>query len=238
MRRRKIKALIFDFDGTLVDASRAICVAFNNTLTSSGFRAFPESEVRRMIGRPLTRMFSEATRLSESSARMPSFIDEYRRHFRPISQAYSKALPGVPEMARLLMKRNTLGIATSRISDGAIHILEGLGLLECFTAIVGLEHVSNPKPHPEAVLKALDEIRAHPDEAAMVGDTVDDIVAGREAGLMTVGVTTGASTRQALEEAGADSVLDHMSELVEIVNGTPDLKQAPPNAGEGRNVDQ
>jgi phosphoglycolate phosphatase-like HAD superfamily hydrolase len=80
-----------------------------------------------------------------------------------------------------------------------------------------LEHVRQVKPHPEAVLSACAQLGVPPEQALMVGDTPDDMAAGRAAGASTIGVTTGAYDRAALLEAGAQEVLATLAELPSLV---------------------
>jgi phosphoglycolate phosphatase len=78
---------------------------------------------------------------------------------------------------------------------------------------VALEHVAKVKPDAEPVLKACAQLGVPPEQAVMVGDTPDDMRAGRAAGAMAVGVTTGAHSAAVLREAGAHAVLDSLAEL-------------------------
>ncbi|MEE8586729.1 MAG: HAD-IA family hydrolase [Acidobacteriota bacterium] len=213
-----VSAIVFDFDGTLIDASQAICHSFNGALRQRRYAEWPEDSIRRMIGRPLTEMFTEATGCTEAEE-IDSLIEAYREHFLPACVPGSRALPGTVDVIEHFSPRIPLAIATSRHSDGAVRILQGLGLMSHFSAIVGLEQVENPKPHPEPVIMALQRIEVRPQEAAMVGDTVDDIQAGKEAGALSIGVTSGAFSRQQLEKAGADFVLERISGLIGLLGG-------------------
>jgi phosphoglycolate phosphatase-like HAD superfamily hydrolase len=106
-----------------------------------------------------------------------------------------------------------LAIATHRSETGARQILQGFGLLDRFPVLVGLERIRRTKPDPEPVLLALRELGVEPASAAMVGDTPDDMRAGRAAGARTVGVTTGIHSRVTMENAGAEIVVDSLDEL-------------------------
>jgi phosphoglycolate phosphatase-like HAD superfamily hydrolase len=82
---------------------------------------------------------------------------------------------------------------------------------------VGREDVTRRKPHPEVVLRCLDELELEPGEAVYVGDSQIDIEAGRAAGLRTVGVLTGASSRETLVAASAEYILESAPELLELL---------------------
>lgn len=217
MRTSPIKALLFDFDGTLVDATRAISVSFQAALSGAGHAEFPAGALPRMIGRPLTEMFQKAVPEADAD-HIRELIDAYRLHFHPLSASHSRPLPGTRLIAAHFSRSHRLAIATSRTSDGAIRMLTAHGLGYYFEAVVGLEQVSRPKPHPEALYKALECLGCAPEEAVMVGDTPDDMAAGRRAGLIAIGVTSGAHDVSALRDAGADFVIDRICRLIDLIS--------------------
>lgn len=210
--RGSVDAVLFDFDGTLVDASEAICRAFDEALALRGREPFPHDEVRRMIGRPLRDMFAEA-HPGAGPDDLEAYVAGYREAFGPLAVPLSRPMPTAVETVDALAPRMRLGVVTTRASEGAVRILHALGLLDRFGTIVGLERVDRPKPAPEAVLVALEELGARAERAVMVGDTPDDVLAGRAAGTRTVGVTTGVFDAAALVEAGADHVIARLAEL-------------------------
>jgi phosphoglycolate phosphatase-like HAD superfamily hydrolase len=97
-------------------------------------------------------------------------------------------------------------------------MLHAFGLDTCFTTVVGIDRVRNGKPHPEPVLLALRELGVPGDQAVLVGDTVDDIVAAAASGVRAIGVTTGSSPREALLQAGAAHVVDRIDELLAAID--------------------
>ena len=214
--RPGVSAVLFDFDGTLVDASEAICRSFEAALLRHGQPAAPDEQVRAMIGRPLREMFGVVDPGATAEG-IEAYVDAYREAWTPLAVPLSKPLPGAPETVEALARLARLAVVTSRISSGAIHILEAMGLGVHFASIVGIERVERPKPHPEAIHLALRELGAPPSEAVMVGDTPDDVHAGRAAGCRAVGVTTGVFDSAALHEAGADRVIGSLSELPDLL---------------------
>jgi HAD superfamily hydrolase (TIGR01509 family) len=216
---RRVEAVVFDFDGTLVDATEAILHCLAESSRVFHVAELPRDDVLRMIGRPLREIFAAASPAS-SAGDIEACVAEYRRIFDRVCGTMSRPMPGAAEMLSLLSPRMRLGIATSRTSGGAARILTGLGLLKHFSAIVGIEEVAVYKPLPEPVIKTLELLGVAPASAAMVGDTPDDVLAGKAAGLLTVGVTTGAHGEKSLQEAGADHVIGGLGQLPPIV-GVP-----------------
>jgi pyrophosphatase PpaX len=210
------KAIIFDFDGTLVDASEAISRSFNFALRECGYPEIEESQIFRMIGAPLVEMFT--SRFPEAREdQIEHFVAEYRKVFLSNNLNLTRLLPGVVQVLSHYFPETRLAIATSRRSDGAIRILEKFGLRRYFPIIVGIEHVKDSKPHPEPIYRALEQLGTGPEDSVMVGDTRVDMIAGRRAELQTVGVTTGTSSETDLLDAGAHHVLNRLSDLIHIV---------------------
>ena len=219
-----IRAIVFDFDGTLVDASEVICASLNAILRDHSLPEQPTPWIRAQIGRPLREVFAHCDPRA-SQADIDAYIDEYRIVFRPLSRPMSRVIPGVPEALDTLPAEVRLGIATSRKVDGAAYILEGLGLLGRFGALVGIDEVTHVKPDPEPVLLALKLLGVAPHEAMMVGDTPDDVQAGIRAGATSVGVTTGAHRAGVLAEAGAHHVIGSMAHLPALVRAATEQPQ-------------
>jgi HAD superfamily hydrolase (TIGR01509 family) len=211
------EAVLFDFDGTLVDASDAICWSFNAVARERGLAEAPEAAIRAMIGRPLREIFITLLP-SVRDADLDGLVAEYRAVFGPRAVATSRLMPGAAAaVAALAAAGIALAVVTTRAADGAAAMLRAMGLGHHFATIVGLEHVARPKPHPEPVLRALETLGAAPERALMVGDTPDDVNAGRAAGASTIAVATGAYDSRALREAGADEVIAQLDELLPLL---------------------
>ncbi|MDA2934125.1 HAD family hydrolase [Acidobacteria bacterium AH-259-D05] len=216
MKMRKTQAIVFDFDGTLVDASEAICHAFNLALQRCNLPQMSPQDIRAMIGRPLVSMFKDVVK-GDCSVDIDNLIREYQQTFFSQSLPLTRLMPGTLETLAHFSPTVKLGIATSRRSDGAVRILDRFGLLRYFSAVVGIEHVEDSKPDPEPIHRTLQQLQVPADRAVMVGDTIDDMIAGKRAGLTTVGVTTGAHSRAELINAGADHVLTELLALVDLI---------------------
>jgi HAD superfamily hydrolase (TIGR01509 family) len=201
-----LDAVLFDLDGTLIDASEVICTSFNAALTRYGLDPLPVETVKLGIGRPLRELFSEEGK----DVSVDLLVEEYRRVFRELSPGRSRLLPGVKELLASLPKHQRLGVVTSRSSTGTIKILRDLALLDRFSVVVGVEDVPNGKPNPEPVLFALKKVAVQAHNSAFIGDTPYDMEAGSRAGTRTIGVTTGSHSRQQLLDAGADLVVNDL----------------------------
>jgi HAD superfamily hydrolase (TIGR01509 family) len=134
---------------------------------------------------------------------------------------------GCVDLLHALHARGTrLGIATS--SGRALPYLDHWGVRAVFDAIVGREDVRHRKPHPEVVLRCVEKLGLEPADAAYVGDSPIDIEAGRAAGVHTIGVLTGTSSREVLAAVGPDHLLESAVELLDLL---PDREEGQPGEG-------
>ncbi|MCL4366439.1 HAD-IA family hydrolase, partial [Patescibacteria group bacterium] len=102
---------------------------------------------------------------------------------------------------------------------GVCNILKSLkhvGILDYFDIVVGADDVNNPKPHQDHVLAALQKLGVEPENAYMVGDTDHDILAGKSAGVKTIGVTYG-WLGQDIKKYKPDYVIDDIEQLLKIL---------------------
>lgn len=208
-----LRAAIFDFDGTLFDATGAIVHAFNAALRAHGCPELPAERILPLIGRPLFEMFPALEPASQGD-RVKAFIAAYREAFGPVCVEMTRPLPGLTAALDALAGAGLrLAIATNRSEGGARAILRGFGMEHRFEVMVALEHVDRVKPHPEPVHKACAALGIPAEAAAMIGDTPDDMRAGRAAGAWTVGVETGVHPAAALDAAGAHIVIPTLESL-------------------------
>ncbi len=119
--------------------------------------------------------------------------------------------PGVEIVDHLAEAGVKLGIVTS--SERDLPFIRRWGIRHHFGAVIGREDVTRRKPHPEPIVRCLKLLALAPAAAVYVGDSLIDIHAAHAAGVRAVGVTTGTTRREPMEEAGADWVVDSLHEL-------------------------
>ena len=210
-----LAAAVFDFDGTLFDATGAIVHSFNAALRRHARPELPADSILRKIGRPLYEMFP-ALVPDIGGDEVDGYIAAYREAFWPVCVDMTRPLPELDSALSFLRRLGIrMAIATNRSARGARAILDGFGYASDFGIIIALEDVEHVKPHPQPVLRACAALGVDPRRTVMIGDTPDDILAGRAAGARAVGVLTGVHDRAALDGAGADAVLENLGRLPE-----------------------
>ena len=146
-------------------------------------------------------------------------VTTYRSIFDEIKEEYPPVL--FPELAETLEWLKGRGIvttiATSRNNASLAEFLSRLGLEEYFSYALGGQDTEQLKPDPQPVLKTLEDLNFRAEETLVIGDMWMDIEMGKGAGAYTCGVTYGNSDRETLLKAGADYVIDRMSEVKGIL---------------------
>jgi phosphoglycolate phosphatase len=203
-----IKAVSFDLDGTLIDATEAIVETFLHTFKVMGAPAPPTESIIRSIGYTLRDQFARLSELDPDEC-----VRVYRDYYQHIAVQKTYLLPGAREaLVQLHNAGLRLGFATSKKRDFAEASLENLQVLHFFEARIGPYEVAHPKPHPDALLKTMELLDVTPDELYFVGDTHFDVQAAQNAGVRCVCVTTGYNTREELEALEPEAVLDSILE--------------------------
>ena len=212
-----MKLIILDFDGTLADTRGLIVKTMQQTLDALGLEPRTDDECAAMIGLPLKQAFTHLLPMNDEMG--DRCAETYRRLFNENNAVYTvPAFPNVIETLHLLKEKGyTLTIASSRSHRSLMEFVEDMHLNEVIPYVLGADDVTQAKPHPEPVLKTLENFGCNPKDAWVVGDTWYDIEMGRRAGVRTCGVTYGNGSREELLNAGADYLIDDFGELMKVI---------------------
>lgn len=212
------KVIIFDFDGTLCDTRSNIIIAFRATMEHLGLDMRDEETCGATIGLTLRDGF-KSMYPEFDDAKIDYCVETYRQIFAERRKELMPDLfPGVKETLEALRKRGyRMTIATSRLTDSLMLFMRHHGIDHYFEYAVGSDSVTHHKPHPEPALKTLRELNIAPSEAIMVGAMPVDIAMAHNAGIRAIGVDYGNATREELEAAEADWIVDSITKILEII---------------------
>lgn len=206
-----IKLIIFDIDGTIVDAYTAIERSINFVLKKLGCPKTSMYVVRRAVGHG-DRNFIE-TFVDKKDAK-PA-LEMYRPHHEKALLRYSKVIPGARKLLHQLKRKGyKLAIASNRPPKFSKILLRHLDLLKYFDAVACAKDKSEIKPKPFLIPKILKQLKVKRDEALYVGDMAIDVQAGRNAGVKAVAVLGGSSSAAELRKAKPCSVIRDLSKLL------------------------
>ena len=215
-----IRLIIFDFDGTLGDTRRNIVTTMQMTIEELHLPNRSEEECAATIGLPLAGCFRTLFPDMQEEI-IPRCAETYRGFFNEnLKTIHPEAFPGVVETLAILHHKGfTLTIASSRSRNSLTELTQNMGIADYISYILGADDVKEAKPKPEPVLKTLADMHFDADEALVVGDMSVGILMGTNAGARTCGVTWGNGTREELEKAGANFIIDKMEDILAIVEG-------------------
>ncbi len=195
MRPSDIRLVIFDLDGTLVNAYAAITASFNAVMRAHGYPAQPAAVIRRAVGkgdRMLLKPFVGAGDLD----RMLSW---YRRHHARALRSKARLLPGAgATLATLKRQGYLLAIASNRPTRFSRILVRHLGIAPYFKAILCADKLKRGKPHPAILQQLMRRLKADTGSTVFVGDMQIDAETAHRAGVRAILVTTGSHTRSEL----------------------------------------
>lgn len=212
---RRVRAVLFDVDGTLVDSIPFLVDCFRHAARHALAVELEERDVLPLVGMPLVEMFRHVDPACHDEA-VQRCVDAYREAYYPSVATRSPIFPDavgvVDELKELGL---ALGVVSGKNAEGIRRILEPSGLFDRFDAVVGADHPGRGKPAPDHALAAAELLGVAAAEAVVVGDSLLDVEMGHAAGMATVGVTTGTTPRPELE-VRAHAVVDALVELRDL----------------------
>ena len=206
-----VKAVFLDIDGTLMDTNYLHIEAWAQAFEEVGARP-PRSRIHHQVGKGSDRLIPEFIEDRHKAARVSELHSEYYGKL----QERGHPLPGAKELISSLVERGyEVWLATSAEPEELEHHMQELGAEDNIAGVVSSDEAEESKPAPDIFGLALERAGVSPEEAVVVGDSIWDIEAAKEAGIRTAAVMTGgAFSRAELEEAGAYAVYEDCRELL------------------------
>ena len=215
------KAILFDYDGTIVDTNKLIVDSWNHMYKEYCGEILSEEDVKWTFGIPLREGIDRVMQMKgHSGYDLDKLIDIYRSF--QVSAWATEALlfEGVEQTLRALKDKGVLlGIVTSRVQKSLFEGLENYGILDLFGSIVCAESTPIHKPMPEPALICCRELGVQPEDALMVGDSVFDLQCGNAAGCDSCFVSWSFATslEKALSEGRPTMIVESPGQLLEYV---------------------
>jgi pyrophosphatase PpaX len=208
-----IKAVLFDFDGTLVDSLEAVRKFVNDVLGMYGYKAIDlEDFEKNYFSIPLKEIFKK---------RVPNVtqkeLDGMLKYSFKGYEKYIKLHDGAIELLERLSKKYILGIVTSRRTFSLELTLDEFKMHKYFKLLMPRESYENPKPHPESLLKALDKFKLKPEEAVYVGDNETDVKFAKAAGTKII-----IFSKHKIKEA--DYNVNSLTKVLDVISGLDGTK--------------
>jgi phosphoglycolate phosphatase len=213
-----IKAIIFDFDGTLAVLNIDFSLMRERIMALVNHFGIEEGSIRE---RYLLEMIDEVYPIlwEKDSSGAEEFYERAHQILHEVelkAAGEGKLILGTEAVLRMLRERRIkVGIVTRNCEEAVRKVFPDID--DYCDVFISRDSVEKVKPHPDHLNSALEALKVSGEEAVMVGDHIIDIQAGKKVGMKTVGVLTGRINREEFEKAGADYVLRDVSEIYPLL---------------------
>lgn len=207
------KAVLLDIDGTVLDAWDFVFDAVKHAVTAHKYSYPSDQHIRKaMGGKPLVEFYEALLPGSDTMK-----LAKSHRQFQADNPALIRPFPKTKKTLRDLKNKGFLIAAVSnRMRESLLFSLKQTEIIDYFDVVVSAEDVPSPKPHKDHLLTALQKLNVDPVNSYMVGDTEHDILAGKNAGVKTVGVTYGFLGPE-IKKYNPDYVIDDIEGLLTVL---------------------
>ena len=213
---------LFDLDGTLVDSAPDISHALDSALTSNSLPVVGEQIVRSYIGegskrlvhRAITRQYDGIANKNLYNQVSKAFLNNYAKNIFIKSKIYPKVKETLCELKN---RKIHLGCVTNTPHEFAISLLKTTNLFKYFTIVLGGDSLSRKKPHAEPIIYAIDKLNGRKNNTTMIGDSITDLNAAKNAGVRSICVSYGYSGDVDLSAHNPDKIINSMEELPQAI---------------------
>ena len=216
-----VSAVLFDLDGTLIDTAPEFIQIGLQLRAEAGLAPVDSETIWHSVSNGAIGMVEAAL---EMSADDPAF-EQWRQRFLTLYETglgnLSHPYPALPELVADLHKAGIAwGVVTNKLSRFALPLMNKMSFDPAAGAIVTPDHVELPKPDPESILLACEQLACEPTETLFIGDHLRDIEAGRGAGCFTIAAAYGyLAPQEVTTNWQADAVAENSRELAEMISG-------------------
>lgn len=213
----KIKLLIFDLDGTLVDSRLDLAQSVNAMLRNFGRHALPTDVIASYVGDGAPTLVRRALGDPQDEGFLHEALHYFMAYYREHKLDHTTVYRGITDALTAIQRSGNgvpriMAVLTNKPVNPSRAIVEALGMTRYFRQVYGGNSFPTKKPDPAGAMQVLAETGVRPEHAAMVGDSHVDVQTGRNAGLYTVGVTYGFAPHT-LNDEPPDVLVDTPEEL-------------------------
>ena len=208
---QKISLFVYDFDGTLVDTFADIANSVNLALAEMNIQSLSRETIRRNIGSGVVNLMSrslEGSGCDDVEIAVSFFQKHYNNHLLDQTKLY----PNGREVVEHFSKKKNAILSNKPISFVEKILIE-LNFLSLFDSVLGGDSLSERKPNPMGLQLLMTNLNCPVKEVLMIGDSAIDIETGKNAGVLTCGVTYGLGNPVSLHNSKPDYLIDNLSNL-------------------------
>lgn len=210
-----INTILFDLDGTIINTNELIISSFIHVMEKN----FPgQPYTREQIIPHMGTTLEHQLQTFSGRQEVADLVADYREYNYAHHDELIAEFPRVREVISTLHAKGiTLGIVTTKIRPTTLLALEMFELGQYMDVIVTVQDVEHPKPHPEPVLTAIEQLGADPACTLMVGDSPADIKSAKAAGVTAAGVAWSLKGEEELRKYHPDVILQDITDLYDLL---------------------
>lgn len=216
---RKIRAVMFDLDGTLLDTAPDFIAVVNQLLVEKERDELPHDTIRACVSNGSRALIMMAFAIEETHEDFHPLRERLLELYLQHIAIFTKLFPGIQDLLNKLAERNIpWGIATNKPAAYTVPLLEQLNIQPEPVVVLCPDHVKDAKPHPESLFLAAETMGCTPEEIIYVGDHHRDIECGRRAGSITIAAAYGYIEDEiSVDDWQADYRVDHAEDIWPII---------------------
>lgn len=206
------KAILFDLDGTLIDSKKDLIIAVNNTMEEFGYMPLDRELILRYVGNGIRQLLADCSKEKHILKNMVKwFISFYRKHLIDNTKPY----PNIIKVLTILKEKGVkMAVVTNKMTELSNIILNDLNMSKFFDAVSGGD-LFLKKPNPELIIKTADKLNS--ESYVMIGDSENDIIAGKIAEFQTAAALWGLRPPALLKSLHPDYILTKVDNILEVV---------------------
>ena len=208
---QKISLFVYDFDGTLVDTFADIANSVNLALAEMSIQSLSRETIRRNIGSGVVNLMSRSLEGSGCDD-VEMAVSFFQKHYNNHLLDQTKLYPNGREVVGHFSKKKNAILSNKPISF-VEKILTELNFLSLFDSVLGGDSLSERNPNPMGLQLLMTNLNCPVKEVLMIGDSAIDIETGKNAGVITCGVTYGLGDPVSLHNSKPDYLIDNLSNL-------------------------
>ena len=208
---KPVDLMMFDFDGTLADTGEDIAASVNHALAALGFGSLPVDVILGFVGDGL-RILMERALGADDRAKLEEAMKFFLCHYEKHLLDHTRLYPAAEEMLNHFHSKKKV-ILTNKRYYLTMAIAKGLKIDRRFLEIVGSDSTPFQKPDGRVVAYLLEKYGVAPSRAVLIGDSVNDVAAAKNAGVLSCVHLNGLGNREAMLKMGADFYVEHLTEI-------------------------
>ena len=217
--RTKIKLVLFDLDGTLIDTAPDFLSSLNNVLSRHNKKNVTSSDIRTHISEGSSKLIKHAFKIKEKDINFNKYKTEFLIEYKKNLTEKSKLFDGIEEVLRYLDNNKIIyGVVTNKYHEYADPIIESFHQLKNIKIVICPDDVKIAKPNPEGILLACKKLNVNPNETIFLGDHQNDILAGISAGVFVIGCLYGYSLSESSGKIYDCKYINNASEIISEIN--------------------